>query len=231
MYRWPAKYCIAPPKTYFRGALTKHEYGLRLEYTHFPALGNGYTNLLLVLIGSLRCLRLLWLVRVITLFLVLEVTQLKTRLMLATWYHRRSILLHNFVWFISVKRRGLFSGRNNNSRNTNAWAIRIAECSNWRGGHINKTGCWDSQPTKSTRKIMWTTHMELILSESVFLHVICIQFLYCSSSNSKYNIKQDYCVCRKTLWIMYYSVMTQANSEKDIPSAPYQESNLRPSDY
>ena len=30
--------------------------------------------------------------------------------------------------------------------------------------------------------------------------------------------------------MMYYSVMTQANSDKEIPSAP-QESNLRPSDY
>ena len=31
--------------------------------------------------------------------------------------------------------------------------------------------------------------------------------------------------------MMYYSEMAQANSEKEIPSAPYQESNLRPSDY
>ena len=31
--------------------------------------------------------------------------------------------------------------------------------------------------------------------------------------------------------MMYYLVMTQANSEKEIPGAPMRESNLRRSDY
>ena len=31
--------------------------------------------------------------------------------------------------------------------------------------------------------------------------------------------------------VLYYSVMTQANSEKEIPSAPIRSLNLRPSDY
>ena len=43
-----------------------------LARTLFPALGASYMYLLRILIGSLRCLRLLWLVRVITLVLVLR---------------------------------------------------------------------------------------------------------------------------------------------------------------
>ena len=41
-----------------------------LPHTHFPALGVG--NMLRILIGSLRCLRLLWLVRVVVLFSLLR---------------------------------------------------------------------------------------------------------------------------------------------------------------
>ena len=40
--------------------------------TRFPALGASYMYLLRILIGSLCCLRLLWLARVITLVLVLR---------------------------------------------------------------------------------------------------------------------------------------------------------------
>ena len=43
-----------------------------LACTRFPALGTGYMYLLRALIGSLDCLQLLWLVRVITLVLVLR---------------------------------------------------------------------------------------------------------------------------------------------------------------
>ena len=45
----------------------------------FPALWASYTELLRILIGSLRCLQMLWLVQVITLVYFYD-TQLKTAL-------------------------------------------------------------------------------------------------------------------------------------------------------
>ncbi len=50
-----------------------------LAYTRFPAFYAGYTYLLRVLIGSLDCLRLLWLARV-TLWFWFYDTQMKTAL-------------------------------------------------------------------------------------------------------------------------------------------------------
>ena len=49
-----------------------------LAHTRFPALGAGYMYLLRVLIGSLDCLRLFWLARIITLVLVLPHSIIKT---------------------------------------------------------------------------------------------------------------------------------------------------------
>ena len=44
----------------------------RVARAHFPALGAGCMELLQILIGSLSCLRLLWLISVLTLVLVLQ---------------------------------------------------------------------------------------------------------------------------------------------------------------
>ena len=51
----------------------------RLGHTRFPAFGAGYVYLLRVLIGSLCCLRLLWLAIAIALVWFYD-TQLKTAL-------------------------------------------------------------------------------------------------------------------------------------------------------
>ena len=57
---------LAPPNQPIR-CKTNHDL-----VTRFPGLGAGYVYLLRVLIGSLRCLRLLWLVIVTVLVLVLQ---------------------------------------------------------------------------------------------------------------------------------------------------------------
>ena len=48
----------------------------RLGHTRFPALVVGYVYLLRALIGSLRCLRLLWLANAIALVLVYDTWKL-----------------------------------------------------------------------------------------------------------------------------------------------------------
>ena len=54
--------------------------------TRFPALGACYLYLRWILIGSLRCLRLLWLIRVITLVLVLRHSlENRSKQMLKAW--------------------------------------------------------------------------------------------------------------------------------------------------